>query len=94
MRVNLFGESLGAPPLGQISKANTIEWGTPKELFKDLDEKFHFTLDPCSSELNHKCDKYYTKESNGLIQDWSGEVVFCNPPYGREIYDWAANSNI
>lgn len=25
---------------------------------------------------------------NGLEQDWCGETVFCNPPYGRAIYDW------
>ena len=28
--------------------------------------------------------KYYTEEQNGLLQDWSGEVVFCNPPYGNK----------
>lgn len=90
MRVNLFGELQEAPFMGQTPKANTVEWGTPQELFDKLNEEFHFTLDPCASDLNHKCDKYYTKEANGLIQDWTGEVVFCNPPYGREIYDWAA----
>lgn len=25
---------------------------------------------------------------DGLKQDWEGETVFCNPPYGRAIYDW------
>lgn len=63
-------------------------WPTPQELFDELDGKFHFTLDPCADDLNHKCDKYYTEEQDGLAQDWAGEVVFCNPPYGRVIGRW------
>ena len=27
--------------------------------------------------------KYYTVKEDGLKQDWQGETVFCNPPYGR-----------
>lgn len=25
---------------------------------------------------NHKCDKFYTKEDNGLLQDWGGDEGF------------------
>lgn len=57
------------------------EWSTPQWLFDELDSEFHFTLDPCASESNHKCERYYTKETDGLKADWSGERVFCNPPY-------------
>lgn len=64
------------------------EWETPQSVFDELNSEFNFTLDPCATDENHKCDKYYTKETNGLKQNWSGEVVFCNPPYGREIADW------
>ena len=53
-----------------------------------MNEEFHFTLDPCADEHNHKVDKYYTIEQDGLKQDWSGEIVFCNPPYGREVSKW------
>lgn len=53
-----------------------------------MNEEFNFTLDPCSTEENHLCDKYYTIKENGLIQDWSGERVYCNPPYGKEISLW------
>ena len=66
----------------------TCEWETPPELFKALDAEFHFTLDPCSTDRNALCAKHYTKEQDGLAQDWSGETVFCNPPYGREIGKW------
>lgn len=59
-----------------------------KTFFKTLNDEFDFTLDPCADELNHKCEKYYTKEQNGLIQSWKGERVFCNPPYGSTLKDW------
>ncbi len=71
-----------------LFSSKSIEWETPIDLFNELDREFHFTLDVCADNNNHKCNKYFTKEENGLVQDWSNEVVFCNPPYGREIYDW------
>lgn len=68
------------------SKSN--EWATPQEFFDELDKEFHFTLDPCSTHENCKCKKHYTIEENGLEQNWGGEIVFCNPPYGSEIGKW------
>lgn len=59
-------------------------WETPKKLFDELNKEFKFTLDPCASDTNHKCLKYYTKKDDGLSKDWGGEIVFCNPPYGRK----------
>jgi phage N-6-adenine-methyltransferase len=50
-----------------------------------LDRRFLFTLDPCASSENAKCALYFTKELDGLKQDWGTHRVFCNPPYGREI---------
>ena len=41
---------------------NSVEWSTPEWFFEKLDEEFHFTLDPCATDENHKCEKYYTKE--------------------------------
>lgn len=64
------------------------DWETPINLFNDLDHEFHFTLDPCANKFNYKCEKYYDLNDNGLLQDWSNNVVFCNPPYGRKIYFW------
>ena len=68
--------------------SNKEDWATPQDFFDALNAEFHFTLDPCASVENHKCPRYYTKEQDGLKQDWSHEVVFCNPPYGRAIGDW------
>ena len=65
-----------------------MDRATPQAFFDALDAEFHFTLDPCASPGNAKCGKFYTIADNGLEQDWAGETVFCNPPYGRAIYDW------
>ena len=64
------------------------EWETPQDLFDKLNKEFNFTLDPCATKDNHKCNKYYTIEDDGLSKDWSGETVFVNPPYGRSIGKW------
>ena len=68
------------------SKSN--EWATPQNLFDELNDEFNFTLDPCATDENAKCNKYFTIEDDGLSKDWSNEVVFMNPPYGREIKKW------
>ena len=67
---------------------NGREWGTPPELFAQLDAEFHFTLDACATPENAKCPRFYTEQQNGLVQDWGSERVFMNPPYGREVYAW------
>lgn len=71
-----------------LFSSNTDEWATPIAFFNQLDAEFHFTLDPCATSENAKCEHYFTKEDNGLLQDWGGARVFCNPPYGREISKW------
>lgn len=68
--------------------SKTDNWSTPQQVFDELNEEFHFNLDPCADSQNHKCDKFYTKEDNGLLQDWGGARFFCNPPYGKEMYKW------
>jgi phage N-6-adenine-methyltransferase len=67
---------------------NGREWATPPEIFAHLHAEFRFTIDVAASPDNAKLPRYYTEEQNGLEQDWSGERVFMNPPYGREIYAW------
>ena len=65
----------------------TDNWATPQNFFDKLNAEFHFDLDVCADEINHKCDRYYTKEQDGLTMPWKG-IVWCNPPYGREIGQW------
>lgn len=59
------------------------EWDTPKALYETLDAEFNFNLDPCSTDENHKCDRYFTKEQDGLKMPWGGSRVYCNPPYSN-----------
>lgn len=69
--------------------SKTDDWATPQDFFDKLNAEFHFDLDPCADENNHKCDLFYTKEQDGLSKEWGGgHTVFCNPPYGRAIGKW------
>ena len=64
--------------------SKTVEWETPQDLFDQLDRDFRFTLDAAATPENAKCERFYTKEDDALIQEWTG-TVWCNPPYGRQI---------
>ena len=64
------------------------DWETPHELFHELDDEFHFTLDVAASELNAKSPRYFTEANDGLKQDWSKDVCWCNPPYGGQQVAW------
>lgn len=68
--------------------SGSSEWDTPQDFFDKLNAQFDFTLDPCATEANAKCDKYFTPEDDGLSQSWKGHTVFVNPPYGRGIGVW------
>lgn len=78
---------------GMYSSKST-EWGTPQTLFDALDREFHFTLDPCATLDNAKCKQFFTQTENGLLHDWSDDIVFMNPPYGREIGKWIRKAYI
>jgi phage N-6-adenine-methyltransferase len=64
-----------------------VEWYTPPSFFDPLHKEFGFTLDVCATPESAKVQRYFTKEQDGLRQDWSG-VCWMNPPYGREIGSW------
>jgi phage N-6-adenine-methyltransferase len=70
----------------------TDQWATPQYVFDVLNEEFGFTLDVCADRTNHKCDRYYTEEDDGLQQPWEG-VCWMNPPYGKEIGKWVRKAH-
>lgn len=72
--------------------SKTDLWATPKDFFDRLDAEFGFTLDACALPKNAKCKAYYTPEQDGLAQPWNG-VVWCNPPYGRQIGQWVKKAH-
>ena len=62
------------------------DWYTPEEV---LDRcrlvSGDFDLDPATHPYAQMCvraKRYFTKEDNGLLQDWAG-IVWCNPPFSR-----------
>lgn len=68
------------------------DWATPPEVFQPLDREFGFTLDPCATPDTAKCSRFFTEADDGLSRSWAGEVVFMNPPYGREVPAWTAKA--
>ena len=65
----------------------TDEWATPQDFFDKLNEEFHFETDVCATPENAKCARYFTREQDGLKQEWGG-TCWMNPPYGRKIALW------
>lgn len=77
--------------------SKTDLWSTPIDLYRQLDYEFNFSLDPCCTTFNCKCDKgyYHDKGIDGLSMDWHKDLknttnfnVFMNPPYGKSIFGW------
>ncbi|MGJ5813598.1 DNA N-6-adenine-methyltransferase [Paludibaculum fermentans] len=84
--------TLPASRLGVHSSSATPEWETPRALFEELSAIYGpFTLDPCATQDNAKCARFFTRETDGLTQPWDGKV-FMNPPYGRAIGKWVSKA--
>ena len=60
---------------------------TPPEFFAPLHERFRFTVDACAEDYNAVLPRYWTPEDDGLRKSWTGERVWCNPPYD-DIVPW------
>ena len=74
-----------------FSSKETV-WSTPRDFFNKLNEEFDFTIDVCALPENAKCKRYFTPEDDALKQKWTG-TCFCNPPYGREIWQWVEKAS-
>lgn len=64
---------------------------TSPEVFDPLNLRFGFSIDVAALPHNAKCKRYYTPLEDGLAQDWTGERVWCNPPYSS-IEPWVAKA--
>lgn len=62
------------------------EYATPWELFKVLDDEFHFTLDVCADSTNKKVSSFISEEEDALTKEWSGSC-WMNPPY-KNMKKW------
>ena len=80
---------------GLMGPSDTIQWGTPYDLFDKLNNEFHFTLDVCASDGMQMCKRYFNPEINGLNQKWGkDEVCWMNPPYGKDITKWVRKASL
>jgi site-specific DNA-methyltransferase (adenine-specific) len=68
-------------------RSDSCEWSTPQDFFAEQDALFGFTLDVCATPANTKCERFFTREQDGLLQPWTGRV-WCNPPYGAGVGRW------
>lgn len=71
------------PPVLLSSRSHN--WRTPPQLFELLHDHFRFTVDAAADDDNALLPTYWTEEDDALVQDWTGHVVWCNPPYGRHL---------
>jgi len=64
------------------------EWYTPKPIIDTARKTMgSIDLDPASSEIANRtvqATTFYTKEDNGLIQPWFGNI-WLNPPYSKDL---------
>ena len=65
---------------------------TPREFFAPLHERFAFTIDAAASEDNALLPRYWTRAHDALHLRWSGERVWCNPPYS-DVPSWVAKAS-
>lgn len=58
-------------------------WLTPKDIYKKLDDEFHFDFDPCPYPL--------PKGFDGLKESW-GSCSYVNPPFESGVTKWVRKS--
>lgn len=67
-----------------------VEYNTPQWLYDALNQEFRFTIDGAASISNTKCTRFWSEDDDALTKDWTDEVVFLNPPYGKGVTSrWA-----
>lgn len=64
---------------------------TPRSLFDPLNARHRFTVDVAASATNRLCERYYDRNTDGLLRSWKGERVWCNPPFSR-LEPWVAKA--
>ena len=59
---------------------------TPRDVFKQLDAIFNFTLDAACTSENCLCPKGFLFDFgfDALTCSWEGHRVFCNPPFSQK----------
>lgn len=53
-----------------LLSSKKLDWCIPADFFKELDQEFHFDLDPAATTKSAKCARYFTPADDGLKADW------------------------
>jgi len=84
-----------SPAWRTIHSSENDTWRTPKPLFDRLHREFEFELDAAALKHTALLDSYYGPDHLDVgrtdalaLQDWEGQSIFVNPPYGRKVGDW------
>jgi phage N-6-adenine-methyltransferase len=73
---------------GGATKIKSVDWWTPAEVFKNLNIKFDLDVAAPKGGVDWiPAKKYFSKDDDGLAQDWEG-TVWMNPPYGISTESW------
>lgn len=62
-----------------LFSSKNMNWCTPPDFFKELDQEFHFDLDVAATDKSAKCRNYFTPADDGLHQNWGGILCFVIP---------------
>jgi len=81
------GEEITVTGIGHVAhNTGQIEWYTPAPLIEAVREVMGgIDLDPASNATANaviQAERYFTREDDGLSQDWEGRV-WLNPPYAQ-----------
>jgi phage N-6-adenine-methyltransferase len=73
-------------------RSHVDDRATTPEDFAPWHERFRFTIDAAAAPHNAKLPRFWTIADDGLAQDWTGERVYCNPPYSS-IEPWCEKAH-
>ena len=73
------------------------DWQTPDDVLDVVRQVGPIALDPCTVTSNPTGARhFYTPAEDGLSRSWSTDqfrdIVYVNPPYGRECAAWVAKA--
>ena len=82
-------------PMQVLTSHETAEWYTPPFVIELVRQVLGtIDLDPASDAIPQKWIRANTYLSAlGLMLEWNATAVFCNPPYGKAVYEGKSQSN-
>lgn len=99
-----FPHAKRARRLGVLFSSARTTWRTPYEIVRRVEGvsvSGRIALDPCAFRDRRFHFARVNHTRSGLTHDWTGlgapgpgEVVYMNPPYGKELDDWVRKARV